>query len=58
MKLTTGLKIEGSSFSNVDFMPDVRLAWDASAADLLWFSVSRADARVKIDNRELEAPEF
>lgn len=56
VKLTTGIKIENSSFSNVDFMPDVRLAWEATDTDLLWFSVSRAVRTPSKIDRELMAP--
>jgi iron complex outermembrane receptor protein len=56
VKLTTGIKIENSSFSNVDFMPDLRLSWQVTDSDLLWASVSRAVRTPSKIDRELEVP--
>ena len=58
LKLTTGIKIENSSYSNVDFMPDLRLAWQVADSHLLWASVSRAVRTPSKIDRELEAPGF
>jgi iron complex outermembrane receptor protein len=58
LKLTTGIKIENSSYSNVDFMPDLRLAWQMADSHLLWASVSRAVRTPSKIDRELEAPGF
>ncbi len=56
LKLVTGIKIENNSFSNVDFMPDLRLAWQVTEHDMLWASVSRAVRTPSKIDRELEAP--
>ena len=56
LRLTTGLKIENNSFSHVDFMPDLRLAWEVTESDLLWASVSRAVRTPSKIDQELTAP--
>jgi iron complex outermembrane receptor protein len=56
VRLTAGLKIENSSFANVDFMPDLRLAWEVTGNDLLWASVSRAVRTPSKIDQELSAP--
>ena len=56
LKVTTGIKIENSSFSNVDFMPDLRFSWQLSESDLLWASVSRAVRTPSKLDRELQSP--
>jgi iron complex outermembrane receptor protein len=42
LKLTFGLKLEDNSYTGLEFMPDVRLAWKISDTALLWGAVSRA----------------
>jgi iron complex outermembrane receptor protein len=56
LKVTTGIKIENSSYSNVDFMPDLRLSWQVTDNDLLWASVSRAVRTPSKVDRELQSP--
>lgn len=56
LKVTTGIKIENSSYSNVDFMPDLRLAWTLANNHMLWASVSRAVRTPSKIDRELESP--
>jgi iron complex outermembrane receptor protein len=56
LKVTAGIKIENSSYSNVDFMPDMRLAWQVTDKDLLWAAVSRAVRTPSKIDRELQAP--
>jgi len=56
LKVITGIKIENSSFSNVDFMPDLRFAWTVTDNHMLWASVSRAVRTPSKIDRELEAP--
>jgi iron complex outermembrane receptor protein len=56
LKLTTGIKIENSSYSNVDFMPNLRLAWQMTDSDMLWASVSRAVRTPSKIDRELMSP--
>ncbi|HEX4635695.1 MAG TPA: TonB-dependent receptor [Rhizomicrobium sp.] len=58
LKVTTGIKIENSSFSNVDFMPDLRLAWQMTDTDMLWASVSRAVRTPSKVDRQLQVPGF
>jgi iron complex outermembrane receptor protein len=56
LKVTTGIKIENSSFSNVEFMPDLRFAWQLTDSDMLWASVSRAVRTPSKVDRELQEP--
>jgi iron complex outermembrane receptor protein len=56
LKLTAGIKIEASTFSNVDFMPDLRLAWQATDSNLFWASISRAVRTPSKIDRELQSP--
>ena len=42
LDLTAGIKLENSSFSGLELLPNVRLAWRLSDSTLLWGSVSRA----------------
>lgn len=58
LQVTTGIKIENSSFSNVDFMPDLRFAWAVTDSDMLWASVSRAVRTPSKVDRELQVPGF
>jgi iron complex outermembrane receptor protein len=58
LKVTTGIKIENSSFSNVEFMPDLRLAWQMTDTDMLWASVSRAVRTPSKVDRQLQVPGF
>jgi iron complex outermembrane receptor protein len=56
LKVTTGIKIENSSYSNVDFMPDLRLSWQLTETDMLWASVARAVRTPSKIDRELQSP--
>lgn len=42
LDLVAGLKLEQSSFSGVEILPNLRLAWHPSERILLWGAVSRA----------------
>jgi iron complex outermembrane receptor protein len=42
LDLIAGLKLERSSFSGVQFLPNLRVAWRPGEHSLLWGSVSRA----------------
>ncbi|HEX8239291.1 MAG TPA: TonB-dependent receptor [Allosphingosinicella sp.] len=42
LDLVAGLKLERSSFSGVELLPNARLAWHPNERNLLWGSVSRA----------------
>ncbi|HVZ30266.1 MAG TPA: TonB-dependent receptor, partial [Asticcacaulis sp.] len=55
LKLTLGLKAEDNSYSGLDWLPNVRLAWQRSN-NLMWASVSRAVRTPNRIERELEAP--
>jgi iron complex outermembrane receptor protein len=48
LKLTAGLKVEQNNYSGVDWLPNVRLAWQADERTLLWSAVSRS---VRTPNR-------
>jgi iron complex outermembrane recepter protein len=42
LHLTAGLKIEHSTFTDVEHLPSLRLAWKPSAGHLMWASAARA----------------
>ena len=42
LDLIAGLKLESSSFSGLEVLPNARLAWNPNASTLLWGAVSRA----------------
>jgi iron complex outermembrane receptor protein len=42
LKLTFGLKLEHNSYTGLEYMPDVRLAWKVSETAHLWAAISRA----------------
>jgi iron complex outermembrane receptor protein len=42
LKLAAGIKLENNTYTGLEFMPDLRLAWNASPRTLLWTAVSRA----------------
>jgi iron complex outermembrane recepter protein len=42
VKLTLGVKFEHNTFSNWEPQPDLRIAWQANDAAMLWAAVSRA----------------
>ena len=56
LKVITGIKIENSSYSNVDFLPDLRFSWSVADNHMLWASVSRAVRTPSKIDRELELP--
>lgn len=56
LKVTTGIKIENSSYSNVEFMPDLRFTWAVADNHMLWASVSRAVRTPSKIDRELQSP--
>ena len=64
LRLITGLKAEHNSYSGLEWLPGVRLAWQADADTLVWASASRAartPARVDADVRSpplLPSPGF
>jgi iron complex outermembrane receptor protein len=56
LKLTLGSKFEYNSFSGFEYLPSARLGWQASPADFLWASISRAVRTPSRLDRELQAP--
>src|SRR5262249_10931577 len=56
LKATLGLKLENNTYSGLDVMPNVRLAWELSATDMLWASYSQAVRTPSKIDRELESP--
>ncbi len=54
IKLTLGLKAENNSYSGLDWMPNVRLAWETSDTDLLWAAFSQAVRTPSKVDREFE----
>nr|WP_067294547.1 TonB-dependent receptor [Marinobacterium profundum] len=43
LKLTLGARLEHNSYTGLEFMPNVRLAWNLSPQDLLWLSVAHGE---------------
>jgi iron complex outermembrane receptor protein len=56
LKLTVGLKLEDNSYSGLDWMPNLRLAWTPNDESLVWAAVSRAVRTPNRIERELIAP--
>ena len=56
LKLTVGVKLEDNSYSGLDAMPNVRLAWETSDSGLIWAAVSQAERTPSKIDRELQAP--
>ena len=56
LRVTAGIKVENSSYSNVDFMPDLRFSWAVTDNHTLWASVSRAVRTPSKLDRELQSP--
>jgi len=56
--LTLGLKAEDNSYSGVELMPSVRLAWKTSDTGMVWGAVSRAVRSPSRLDRELVFPPF
>jgi iron complex outermembrane receptor protein len=56
LKLTLGIKLEDNSYSGLDPMPNVRLAWETSDSGLLWAAISQAERTPSKIDRELQDP--
>lgn len=56
LKLTLGMKLEDSSYSGFEWLPNVRLAWTVTPDNLLWGAVSRSVRTPDRVERELQAP--
>ncbi|HXA39002.1 MAG TPA: TonB-dependent receptor [Phenylobacterium sp.] len=55
LKLTAGLKLEDNSYSGLDWMPNLRLAWTPADNALVWAAASRAVRTPNRIERELTA---
>lgn len=55
LALTVGLKVEQTSFTGVQLLPNLRLAWQPNERALLWAAVSRAVRTPSRIDRQLEA---
>lgn len=58
VSVTAGLKVEGSTFSGLQFLPNLRLAWRPNDKAMLWTSVSRAVRTPSRIDRGLSAAGF
>jgi iron complex outermembrane receptor protein len=65
LSLTVGIKAEQTSFTGVELLPNLRLAWQRDERTLLWAAVSRAVRTPSRIDRQLEfqplllpAPDF
>jgi iron complex outermembrane receptor protein len=56
LTLTLGMKFEDSSLSGLDYLPNVRLAWQVTPKHMLWSAVSRAVRTPSRFDRDLMAP--
>lgn len=55
LRLTAGLKVEYSSYTDFEYLPSARLAYDLSDTTLLWAAVSRAVRTPTRFDRDLNA---
>ena len=55
VSLIAGLKLERSSFSGLEALPNLRLAWQASPKSLFWAAVSRSVRTPSRTDRDLYA---
>ncbi|UZK67578.1 TonB-dependent receptor plug domain-containing protein [Sphingomonas sp. M1-B02] len=58
LSVIAGVKVEASTFSGLQVLPNLRLAWQAGDQALLWTSVSRAVRTPSRIDRDLTAPGF
>lgn len=56
--LTAGVKVERSTFSGWQVLPNLRLAWQPNDRHMLWAAISRAVRTPSRIDRQLEAPPF
>ncbi len=56
LAIIIGLKAEQSSFSGLELLPNVRLAWQPNPHTLFWGAVSRAVRTPSRIDRQLQAP--
>jgi len=58
LTLTVGAKLEDSSFTGAEVLPNVRLAWALGDGSLLWGSISKAVRTASRIDRDLTLPGF
>lgn len=58
LSVTAGAKLESSSYTGVQLLPSLRLAWQAGERALLWAAVSRAARTPSRIDRDLTEPVF
>lgn len=58
VSVIAGVKLEGSTFTGLQVLPNLRLAWEPSAKALLWASASRAVRTPSRIDRDLTEPTF
>lgn len=56
--LTVGIKLEDSSFTGTEVLPNVRLAWNRGDGSLVWGAISRAARTASRIDRDLTLPGF
>jgi iron complex outermembrane receptor protein len=56
LSLVAGVKVERSSFTGFQLLPNARLAWQPNDKTLLWAAVSRAVRTPSRIDRDLQAP--
>jgi iron complex outermembrane receptor protein len=56
LSLTAGLKLERSTFTGFQFLPNLRIAWQPDDRNLVWGAVSRAVRTPSRIDRQLSAP--
>lgn len=58
LSLTLGVKLEDHTFTDLEYMPNARLAWQPSDNTLVWAAVSRAVRTPSRIDFELQSPGF
>jgi len=56
LALIAGIKLENTSFTGIELLPSVRVAWQPTGRDLLWGAVSRAIRSPSRIDRQLVNP--
>jgi iron complex outermembrane receptor protein len=56
LTLTAGLKLEHNSYTGLEYLPNLRLAWQSAAGALLWGSLSRVVRNPSRIERDLVIP--
>jgi len=56
--ITAGVKLEGSSYTGVEVLPNLRLAWQPNERTLFWASAARAVRTPSRIDRDLMEPVF